>query len=217
VAPLKREAVAALVREKIADGTLKPGGAAPSGLALARETGYSVATSRAALRSLLRDGTLTRGVTPTARLRVAQPGADRHPGAEALRESLSRTLAARRRAEGLTQPDLAARLGVSLTMVGHAETGRLWQSRDFWWHADALLGGDLLRRYDAYQGAQHAAALEAADGAEPEEPAPEEPAAPPPVLPVSVAITPDGVAVTWPDGTQTLVRPLAWLQEGGSS
>jgi hypothetical protein len=28
-----------------------------------------------------------------------------------------------------------------------------------------------------------------------------------PVLPASVAITPEGVAVTWPDGTVTLVTP----------
>ena len=53
MAPLKRDAVAALVRDMIADGTLKPGGAVPSGLALARETGYSIATCRAALRALL--------------------------------------------------------------------------------------------------------------------------------------------------------------------
>ena len=44
-------------------------------------------------------------------------------------------------------------LGVSITTVGHAETGRTWQSRDFWRHADHLLGvdGDLLRLYDNYQ------------------------------------------------------------------
>ena len=33
------------------------------------------------------------------------------------------------------------------------------------------------------------------------------PAEPLPVLPVSVTITPDGVAVAWPDGTETLARP----------
>jgi ribosome-binding protein aMBF1 (putative translation factor) len=198
VAPLKRDTVAALVRDMIADGTLKPGGAAPSGLELARETGYSIATTRAALRALLRDGTLTRGVSPAARPRGAQPGGNCHPDdAETLRESLSRTLAARRHAEGLTQQDLAGRLGVSLTTVGHAETGRAWQSRDFWWRADALLGGDLLSRYDAYQAAP----------AVPGEPAAEEPPEPLPVLPASVTITPDGVVVAWPDGTENLVRP----------
>jgi transcriptional regulator with XRE-family HTH domain len=197
VAPIKRDAVAALVRGMIADGTLKPGGAAPSGLALARETGYSIATSRAALRALLREGTLTRGVSTAARLRVAQPGGNCHPDEETLRDALSRTLAARRRAEGLTQPGLADLLGVSVTTVGHAETGRMWQSRDFWWRADALLGGDLLSRYDAYQAARAA----------PEEPAAEEPPEPLPVLPASVTITPDGVAIVWPDGTETLARP----------
>lgn len=51
--PLKRDDVASLVREMIADGTLKPGGAAPSGAALAEKTGYSSLTCRAALRLLL--------------------------------------------------------------------------------------------------------------------------------------------------------------------
>ena len=76
-------------------------------------------------------------MSPRARLRVAQPGGNCHPDEETLRDTLSRTLAARRRAEGLTQPELADVLGVSVTTVGHAETGRMWQSRDFWWRADA--------------------------------------------------------------------------------
>src|ERR1700733_14251876 len=150
MAALKQEAVARLVREKIADGTLKPGGAAPSAAALARETGCSPVTCRMALRVLVADGTLTRGVSSTARLRVAQPGGACHPDAVTLRERLSRTLAARRRACGQTQPALAARLGVSVTTVGHAETGRVWQSREFWQRADGLLGGELPRMYDAY-------------------------------------------------------------------
>src|SRR5258708_7042445 len=49
-------------------------------------------------------------------------------------------LASRGRANGLTQPELAGRVGVSVTTVGHAETGRLWQSRQFWERADAILG-----------------------------------------------------------------------------
>ena len=49
MAPLERDAVAALVRDMIADGTLKPGGAVPSGAALATETGYSRITCRLAL------------------------------------------------------------------------------------------------------------------------------------------------------------------------
>jgi hypothetical protein len=202
VAPLKRDGVARLVREKIADGTLKPGGAAPSAAALARETGYSSLTCRQALRALSADGTLARGVSVTARLRVAQPGAGCRLDAEGLREALSRTLAARRRAGGLTQPGLAALLGVSVTTVGHAETGRTWQSREFWRRADGLLGGEVLRLYDSYQAAGHAAGAETADRAGPREPAPALP-----VLPASVTITPDGVAVVWPDGTKTLARP----------
>jgi hypothetical protein len=47
---------------------------------------------------------------------------------------------------------------VSVTTVGHAETGRLWQSRHFWEQADAVLGadGDLLRRHDAFRAASAA-------------------------------------------------------------
>jgi hypothetical protein len=113
-----------------------------------------------------------------------------------LRESLSAALAARRRARGLTQPELAAALGVSVTAVGHAETGRLWHARGFWEHAGAMLGDDgaLLRLYDTYQAAVHAAA-------------PGEAAPALPVLPANVAVAPDGVTVTWTDGTETLVRP----------
>jgi hypothetical protein len=43
-----------------------------------------------------------------------------------------RALAAARRASGLTQPALAALTGYSVTTIGHAETGRLWQSPQFW-------------------------------------------------------------------------------------
>ena len=102
MAAFKRDAVAALVRDMIADGTLVPGGAAPSGAELARKTGYQVVTCRAGLRILVADGTLTRGVSATARPRVAQAGESCHGDAEMLRGELSRTLAARRRAEGLT-------------------------------------------------------------------------------------------------------------------
>jgi DNA-binding transcriptional MocR family regulator len=71
VAPHKYETVAGLVRDMIADGTLKPGAPAPSGAALARETGFRTLTCRKALRALLADGTLTWGASPNARLRVA--------------------------------------------------------------------------------------------------------------------------------------------------
>jgi transcriptional regulator with XRE-family HTH domain len=205
VAPLKRDAVAALVRDMITDGTLSPGGPVPSGAALARKTGFCTLTCRQALRALLADGTLTRGVSPTARLRVAQPGGRGTLGAEVLSAALSKALAGRRQAAGMTQPELAGKLGVSVTTVGHAETGRTWQGRGFWLRADLELGadGDLLRLFDRYKAAE-CPAPEAGD-AELEEADPVALAAP--VLPASVTITPVGVSIIWPDGTQTLARP----------
>lgn len=145
--------VAAAVRGQIADGTLRPGQPAPSGAALSRVTGYSTLTCRRALRVLIADGVLLPGPSRNARPRVAgspQPPAERDLAVAA--RALSTALAARRHASGLTQPGLAAVLGVSVTTIGHAETGRLWQSRQFWEHADALLGagGDLLRLHEAY-------------------------------------------------------------------
>ena len=64
-------------------------------------------------------------------------------------------LAGRRRGAGMTQIELAAIVGVSVTTVGHAETGRLWQSRNFWERADKALGahGLLLRHHDDYRAA----------------------------------------------------------------
>ena len=69
--------------------------------------------------------------------------------------ALSAGLAAARHAAGLTQVELAALAGVSVTTVGHAETGRTWQSRRFWERADTALcaAGDLLRLHDAYRAA----------------------------------------------------------------
>jgi DNA-binding transcriptional regulator YhcF (GntR family) len=148
--------VAAAVRGQIADGTLRPGQPAPSGAALGRLTGYSTLTCRKALRLLIAEGVLTPGPSRNARPRVAGPPqlpAERDLAAAA--RALAMGLAERRRARGLTQPELARRAGVSVTTVGHAETGRLWQSRDFWERADAVLGarGDLLRLHDAYRAA----------------------------------------------------------------
>ena len=148
--------VAAAVRGLIADGTLRPGEPAPSGAALSRVTGYSTLTCRKALRQLITDGVLTPGPSRSARPRVAgppQPPAERDLASAA--RALATGLAARRRANGLTQPELARRVGVSVTTVGHAETGRLWQSRQFWERADAVLGadGDLLGLHDAYREA----------------------------------------------------------------
>jgi Helix-turn-helix domain/Bacterial regulatory proteins, gntR family len=179
VAAPRREAAAAVIREMIANGTLLPGAPVPSGAELARKAGCGMLTGRAALRLLLADGTLARGASANARLRVAATDGGTRP-------ALSAALAARRRASGLTQPELAAAVGMSLTTVGHAETGRLWQSRDFWQRADLVLGasGALLRMYDQHQAGPVA-----------------------PVMPVSIAVTAAGVLVTWPGGIENLVAP----------
>jgi DNA-binding GntR family transcriptional regulator len=176
--PPKREAVAAYVREMIERGDLKPGSPAPSGAVLATATGYSVLTCRAALRDLIASGTLTPGISPGARPRVAQHG--RTVGnAETLRAALSTELASLRHAAKMTQPELAEKLGVSLTTVGHAETGRTWHSRGFWERAHRFFdGGNLLPMFDALDAAVHAPL---ADGsAVPEEAAPSAPALPTP-------------------------------------
>lgn len=198
-ATLKQGAVIALVRDMIADGTLLPGAPVPAGTELARKTGYCPRTCRKALGKLLADETLTRGASPTARLRVATAGGG--TSAAAPRAPLSAALAARRHAAGLLQPELAEVLGVSVTTVGHAETGRLWQARDFWVRADRELGGGLLRMYDEHQAGGLPAAEEVPEPPEFPEPAP------PPLLPASVTITPDGVLIAWANGTETLARP----------
>jgi hypothetical protein len=160
--------VAENVRAQIADGTLRPGQPAPSGAALSRVTGYSTLTCRKALRVLIADGALIPGPSRNARPRVAgppQPPADRDLAAAA--RALAAGLAGRRRANGLTQPQLAGRVGVSVTTVGHAETGRLWQSRQFWERADAILGagGALLRLHDVYRAAGASDAADNSQGA----------------------------------------------------
>jgi transcriptional regulator with XRE-family HTH domain len=172
--------VAAAVRGQVADGTLRPGQPAPSGAALSRATGYSTLTCRRALRVLIADGVLTPGPSRNARPRVAgppQPPAERDLASAA--RALAAGLATRRRANGLTQPELAGRVDVSVTTIGHAETGRLWQSRQFWERADAALGAGegLLRLHDAYREASASSAAETASHPEtgetvgPQEPA----------------------------------------------
>jgi hypothetical protein len=154
-APIPKYAqVAARIRAQIADGTLKPGSPAPSGAALARATGFADLTCRKALVLLIMEGTLRPGPSPNARPRVAgtdPAGLDLAARAAAL----SLALSDRRRAAGLTQAELAPLAGCSVTTVGHAETGRLWQSRRFWEHADKALngGGHLLALHDAYRAA----------------------------------------------------------------
>jgi hypothetical protein len=171
---------AALVRAQVTDGTLKPGQPAPSGAQLARLTGFSSLTCRKALQVLIRDGVLTPGPSASARPRVtAPPGSPSGDAAGAL----SRALARLRRARGLTQPALSALTGYSVTTIGHAETGRLWQSPHFWEKTDLALtaGGELTRLHDAYRTG-----------------VPGPPGTPP-------AIT--RVTVHWSDGTATTVYP----------
>lgn len=155
---LRRHAQAAeIVRSRIADGALKPGEPAPSGEELARITGYSALTCRRGIRALVADGTLTAGPSPNSRPRVAAPG--RPAAASDATRALSVALAARRHAADLTQTDLAALVGRSVTTVGHAETGRTWQSRQFWQNCDKALNADgaLLRLHDAFRAAITAA------------------------------------------------------------
>jgi DNA-binding XRE family transcriptional regulator len=182
---------AAIVRAQVADGTLRPGQAAPSGASLASLTGFDPLTCRKALRVLEREGVLMPGPTPSARLRVkAFPGASLGDAAR----SLSRVLVAARRASGLTQPALAALAGYSVTTIGHAETGRLWQSRQFWEKTDLALAacGELTRLYDAYR----AEAASAVGDTQP--PSPQPPVEPP-------ALT--HLTLHWSDGTATTAYP----------
>jgi DNA-binding transcriptional regulator YhcF (GntR family) len=148
--------VAAVIRRQIADGALRPGQPAPSGAELSRAFGFSTLTCRKALRALIADGLLVPGPSRNARPRVADPEAPdlERDLADAAR-ALSAGLAARRHAAGLTQAALAALARVSVTTVGHAETGRTWQSRRFWERADDALraSGGLLRLHDAYRAA----------------------------------------------------------------
>jgi DNA-binding GntR family transcriptional regulator len=217
--------VAAAVRGQIAAGLLLPGQPAPSGAALSRLTGFSTLTCRRALRVLIADGLLTPGPSRNARPRVA--GAPQQPAERdlaAATRALSGGLAARHPAHLLTQPQLAALAGVSVTTVGHAETGRLWQSRRFWERADTVLGaaGGLLRLHDAYRQAIATAGQTARDGGRSQSPAavaarpragddeepsqraglPHQATAPPAGL-----STPTCVTIVWGDGSVTTVRP----------
>src|SRR3984885_14650774 len=148
--------VAAAVRRQIADGTLRPGQPAPSGAELSRAFGLSTLTCRKALRRVIAAGVLGPGPSRNARPRRAAPAAPEleRDLADAAR-ALSAGLAARGHAAGLTQAELAELARVSVTTIGHAETGRTWQSRRFWERADAALNaaGDLLRLHDAYRAA----------------------------------------------------------------
>jgi GntR family transcriptional regulator len=152
--PRRYQQAAALVRARIAAGDLAPGEPAPSAAALARATGFAALTCRKAITTLVKDGTLAPGPSPNARPRVAGPRNGGQAPADAARD-LSAALAARRHAAGLTQKELAGLAGCSVTTVGHAETGRTWQSRRFWENADKALSacGELLRAHDVYRAA----------------------------------------------------------------
>jgi DNA-binding transcriptional MocR family regulator len=211
VTVLKHHQAAALVRDQVTSGALPPGAPAPSGAQLARITGYSVLTCRRALRTLVTEGTLTPGTSRNARPRV--PGAD--PGGQALAaatRALSAALVRHRRAAGLTQPKLAALIGLSVTTIGHAETGRTWQGRPFWEQADSALhaNGELLRLHDAYRAAQ-AATPDPATGQPPSgQPATRHqtgPARPPGTIAIDVAAPVNHITINWTDGTTTTVHP----------
>ena len=202
--PPVRAKAARYVRERIANGTLAPGELAPSGAELSRILGYSVLTCRKALNHLAAEGVLTRGPSPISRYRVAgpSPGRELSPAARALCAGLSD----RRRAAGLTQPALADLIGHSLASVGHAETGRLWQSRNWWQLTDKALdaNGEILRLYDAYRESE-------APAGEPQEPRPPEenepaPAPEPPVISTSDRHPVKSIVITWADGDVTTIR-----------
>lgn len=201
--------VAASVRAQIADGRLRPGEPAPSGAALSRATGYSILTCRKALNTLIKEGVLVPGTSLTARPRVPadMPTLGEQTDASAAR-ALSAALADRRRAAGLTQPQLAEIVGMSITTVGHAETGRLWQSRRFWERADKELsaGGGLLALHDAYRAATVSA--DTATTTEQIEMKKETAATDGPstvALVISASVT--CVTITWADGEVTSVYP----------
>jgi DNA-binding transcriptional regulator YhcF (GntR family) len=199
--------VAASIREQIADGTLRAGQQAPSGAALSRVTGYSTLTCRKALRVLIADGVLVPGPSRNARPRVA--GQRAIPAEKDLADAtraLSAGLAARRRAAGLTQAEFAVLAGASVTTVGHAETGRVWQSRRFWERADATLGagGELLSLHDAYRalGAVRQQGTQAQPHSEERAGATDHPA----MTPATLA-GPSSIMIVWGDGSTTTVHP----------
>lgn len=211
---LKYTQVADRIRAQIAEGVLRPGEPVPSGAALARASGYSQLTCRKALRTLIKDGVLVPGTSPNARPRVAPPAA-KH-GEQSLADAaraLSAFLASRRRAAGLTQPQLATMIGVSLTNVGHAETGRLWQSRRFWEGADKAVSanGELLALHDAYRAASVPADSPCAPAGTETEAANARRTGSTDETSPQVAVIVSGpvasVTVTWPDGTATTVYP----------
>jgi hypothetical protein len=105
----------------------------------------------------------------------------------------------------MTQPQLAALTGMSVTSIGHAETGRLWQSRRFWELADKGVGagGELLVLHDAYR----AAAVPANRTTASTDTGARVTADTLPAIPVAASVPVVAVTITWADGTVTTVRP----------
>ena len=198
--------VAARIRAQIASGALLPGAPVPSGAALSRVTGYSVLTCRRALRTLIDDEVLVPGVSRNARPRVAPSGpvSGQRTLADTAR-TLAKSLAARRRLAGLSQPELAKLIGMSVTTVGHAETGRLWQSRRFWERADAVLStcGELLALHDAYRAVAASAGPENAG----EVTTANSVAGVLPSVAVAASRPVACVTITWADGAVSTVYP----------
>lgn len=194
----KHQRAADLVRKQVKSGALPPGAPAPSGAQLARITGYSTLTCRRALRTLVAEGTLTPGASRNARPRVPGPG--NHAPAAAGR-ALSAALARHRHAAGLTQPQLATLIGLSVTTIGHAETGRTWQGRHFWEQADKALsaGGELLRLHDAYRAAQATTQDNAA--CKPGTSNEADPGQPLAAVTIDVAAPLSHITITWADGS----------------
>jgi DNA-binding transcriptional regulator YhcF (GntR family) len=185
---------AAIVRAGIEDGTFAPGQPVPSGAQLAKRVGCSQITARKGLRTLVAQGVLEQGVTQNARHRVPSAGPERNP--DIAGRALSRALASARKAAGLTQPQLAAKAAVSVTTIGHAETGRLWQSPRIWRDADDALGarGELVQLHAAYQAARQG---RPAPGTAAETLTADDSAAPHPVHVITV----------WSDGAVTHEQP----------
>jgi hypothetical protein len=94
---------------------------------------------------------------------------------------------------------------MSVTSIGHAETGRLWQSRRFWELADKGVGagGELLVLLDAYRAAAVSADSPTASGDTEAEATAD-------ILPTAVVAASApviSVTITWADGAFTTVYP----------
>jgi DNA-binding XRE family transcriptional regulator len=156
------------------------------------------------------------GVSSNARPRV--PATDHHGQTLAdAKRALSAALATHRRTAGLTQAKLAERISLSVTTIGHAETGRTWQSRPFWELADKVLNasGELLRLHDACRAAEVAGDPATEDeGTTPETEATQDEASPaesPAVVTVDVSGPVKSITITWANDAVTTVHPDALM------